>query len=82
MFNKNEGFVQNVAGRVQEAFGSATGDTSTQLGGKARRAVGAAQYGLSDFVDEVRDVASKNPVETVAIVAGVCFVLGAIWSRR
>jgi len=82
MFNKTEGAFQNIAGRVQEAFGAATGDIGTRYEGKARRVAGGAQYGYGRIVDELRESAVKNPIGTVAIVAGVFFVFGAIWSKR
>jgi uncharacterized protein YjbJ (UPF0337 family) len=82
MFNKTEGAFQNIAGRVQEAFGAATGDTGTEYEGKARRFAGGAQYGYGQVVDRLRESAVKNPVGTVAIVAGVCFVVGALWASE
>jgi uncharacterized protein YjbJ (UPF0337 family) len=82
MFNKTEGAFQNIAGRVQEAFGAATGDTSTEYEGKARRAAGGAQYGYGRVVEELREAAVKNPVGTVAVVAGVFFLVGAIWASK
>jgi uncharacterized protein YjbJ (UPF0337 family) len=82
MFNKSEGTIRNIAGHVQEAFGSITGDTRAQVEGKARRAAGNAQYGYGEIVEQLRESAVKNPIGTVAIVAGVFFVVGAIWSRR
>ncbi len=82
MFNKTEGTIRNIAGHVQEAFGSATGDAGAQVKGKARRAAGSAQYGYGEIVEQLRESAVKNPIGTVAIVAGVFFVVGAIWSRR
>lgn len=82
MFNKTEGAMQSIAGRVQEAFGSVTGDTSAQIKGRARRVAGGTQYGYGQVIDLVRESAIRNPVGTVAVVAGVCFVLGAVWSKR
>jgi uncharacterized protein YjbJ (UPF0337 family) len=82
MFERTEGAMQNIAGRVQDAFGAATGDTGTQVKGKIRRVAGEAQYGLGDVLDQVREAALKNPIGTVAVTAGVFFVIGAIWSKR
>ena len=82
MFEKSEGAAQNLAGRVQEAFGAITGDTSSRIKGRARRVAGGAQYGYGEFLDQLRESAARNPVATVAAAAGVCFVLGAIWARR
>jgi len=82
MFERAEGTMQNIAGRVQDAFGAATGDTGTQLEGKARQAAGRAQQSYGQLLDQVRESAVTNPLGTLAVVAGVGFVLGAIWARR
>ncbi len=82
MFEKTEGAIQNIAGRVQDAFGAATGDTGSQIKGKARRAAGSAQYGYGEILNQVRESAVTNPIGTVAVVAGVFFVLGAMFAKR
>lgn len=82
MFEKSEGAAQSLAGRVQEAFGAVTGDTSTRVKGRARRVAGEAQYGYGELLDQLRESAARNPAGTVAVVAGVCFILGAIWAKR
>ena len=82
MFNKTDGVMDSVAGRVQEAFGSAIGDDARQIKGKARRLIGNAEYEVADLVGQVQKSAAKNPVETIVVVAGICFILGAIWARR
>ena len=82
MFERAEGTMQNIAGRVQDAFGAATGDTGTQIEGKARQAAGRAQQSYGQVLDQVRESAVTNPLGTLAVVAGVGFVLGAIWARR
>lgn len=82
MFEKAEGTMQNIAGRVQDAFGAATGDAGTQLEGKARQVAGRAQQGYGEVLDQVRESAVTNPLGTLAVVAGVSFFLGALWSRR
>jgi ElaB/YqjD/DUF883 family membrane-anchored ribosome-binding protein len=38
------------------------------------------RYG--DAISSLRDVAGRNPAATLAVVAGVCFLLGAAWARR
>jgi uncharacterized protein YjbJ (UPF0337 family) len=82
MFDKAEGTVQNIAGKVQDAFGAATGDASTQAEGKARQVAGAAQKGYGEVVNQVREVALTNPVATVAAAVGAGFFLGALWATR
>ena len=49
---------------------------------QARRAAGDAQYGYGELVEPLRESAVKNPIGTVAIVAGVFFVVGAIGAKR
>lgn len=82
MFEKAEGTMQNIAGRMQDAFGAATGDTGTQLEGKARQAAGRAQQGYGEVLNQVRESAVTNPLGTLAVVAGVGFILGALWAKR
>lgn len=82
MFEKAEGTMQNIAGRVQDAFGAATGDPGTQLEGKARQAAGRAQQGYGEVLNQVRESAVTNPLGTLAVVAGVGFILGALWAKR
>ena len=82
MLEKAEGTVQKVAGRVQDAFGAATGDTGTQLEGKARQAAGSVQQGYGEVLNQVRESAVAHPVGTLAVVAGLSFALGALCARR
>ena len=82
MFDKTEGALQNVAGRIQEAFGKAMGDPMTQVRGRSRRIAGGAQYGYGDVVQRFRESAVQNPVATVAVIGGVFFLLGALWNSR
>jgi uncharacterized protein YjbJ (UPF0337 family) len=82
MFEKAEGTVQNIAGRVQDAFGAATGDTATQLEGKARQVAGRAQQGYGDVLNQVRESAVTHPIGTLAVMTGIGFILGALWAKR
>lgn len=82
MFEKTEGTLQNIAGRVQDAVGGATGDTSVQAEGKARQLAGKAQQTYGDVLNQVRESAVSNPVGTIAVAAGAGFVLGALFARR
>ncbi|RYX96000.1 MAG: CsbD family protein [Comamonadaceae bacterium] len=82
MFEKAEGTVRNLAGHVQEAVGNATGDASTQADGKANQFVGKAQETYGELLNDFRKCAVANPVSTVAVVAGIAFVLGALSTRR
>jgi uncharacterized protein YjbJ (UPF0337 family) len=82
MFEKAEGTVKEIAGRMQEAVGQATDDESTRFEGQKRQLLGKAQQGYGDVLNQVRESAVTNPVATLAIIAGAGFILGALWSRR
>lgn len=82
MEDQIEGTLQKVAGKVQDAFGGATGDAGIQAEGKVRQAAGMAQQKYGELLDDFREAAVSNPAATLAIVAGVSFVLGAYWARR
>jgi len=82
MLEQTEGTVQKIAGRVQDAFGAATGDAETQAKGKAREAVGSVQESYGEVLNQVRESAVSNPVVTLAVIAGIGFVLGAAWAKR
>ena len=82
MFEKTEGTLQDIAGRAQDAYGAATGDSAMQMEGKARQAAGRVQQTYGDALNQVREAAVQNPLGTAAAFAGVGFVLGALWARR
>jgi len=82
MFEKAEGVAQTVAGKIEEAAGAATEDSNLQARGRARRATGQVQQGYGEALDTVREVTSNSPITTLALAAGVGFVLGAVWTRR
>jgi len=82
MFEQAEGTAQKIAGQVQKAFGSATGDIGNQAAGRARQAAGSAQEAYGEVLDQVRKSAVANPVLTVVVVAGLALALGALLSKR
>jgi uncharacterized protein YjbJ (UPF0337 family) len=82
MFEKTQGTVKEVAGRVQEAVGQVTGDQSTRFEGQTRQLLGKAERGYGEVLNRLRESAVTNPVATVAIIVGVGFILGALWERR
>jgi uncharacterized protein YjbJ (UPF0337 family) len=82
MLDQAKGTVKDVVGRAQDAFGAATADVASQVEGKAKQAAGRAQKSYGEAVTGFRDAAISNPAATLAVVAGVGFILGALWSRR
>lgn len=82
MMEQAKGTVKDLAGKAQDAFGGATGDTATQLHGKVQQAAGKVQMSYGEAVEGLRDAATSNPIATLAVAAGIGIVLGAIWARR
>jgi uncharacterized protein YjbJ (UPF0337 family) len=82
MLDQAKGIAQEVVGRAQDAYGGAAGDAATQIQGKVRQAAGIAQKSYGDAVTSIREAAISNPAATLAVAAGVGFVLGMLWSRR
>lgn len=82
MLEETEGTVQKIAGRIQDTVGAAMGDSSVQAEGKARQAAGTVQQTYGEALNQVRETAVANPLATIAAVAGIGFVLGALWARN
>jgi uncharacterized protein YjbJ (UPF0337 family) len=80
--NRFEGTARNVAGKVQDAVGGLTGDTATQLRGKAQQVAGQAQDAYGEAADEIRRFASDQPLTTILLSVGFGFMLGFLVSRR
>ncbi len=53
------GTAKNLGGKVQEAYGSATGDFANEAKGKLRQAEGAAQDLYGQAKDAISDAARK-----------------------
>ncbi len=77
-----KGSIQDIAGKVQDAVGGATGDPGLQVKGKVRQAAGQLQQSYGEFLDNFRETAVANPLATLAVVGGVGFLLGVLWARR
>ncbi|MDR8726763.1 CsbD family protein [Burkholderia pseudomultivorans] len=82
MFEKTAGTVQKLAGKAQEAVGEVTDSTEMQFDGMARQVIGGMQESCGEALEQLRDVASRNPIATLAAVAAAGFVIGALWSKR
>jgi uncharacterized protein YjbJ (UPF0337 family) len=77
-----EGNIRNAAGRLQDAVGGITGDTGTQVEGKARALAGKAQASYGEAIDCMRDMAAEKPLAALGVATAVGFVIGALWTRR
>jgi uncharacterized protein YjbJ (UPF0337 family) len=53
--NRISGTAKNLAGKLEEGLGRATGDTKTQIHGQVKQAEGAAQDLYGQTVDSARD---------------------------
>ena len=80
--NRLEGAARNIGGKLQDAVGGLTGDTSTQARGKANQAAGQAQDMYGQVVDEVRHFTSDQPASALLAALGVGVVLGFLLARR
>jgi uncharacterized protein YjbJ (UPF0337 family) len=80
--NQFEGTMRNVGGKIEDAVGGLTGDTATQIRGKARQAAGQAQSAIGDAAESVRDFASDQPIGAVLLAAGIGFIAGMLLARR
>jgi uncharacterized protein YjbJ (UPF0337 family) len=72
------GAIKELAGGAQEAAGVVTGDTSTELRGKARRAEGGAEQAYGEWLDVARDFARERPLLTVLGASALAFTVGAL----
>jgi uncharacterized protein YjbJ (UPF0337 family) len=51
--NRAKATAKNVEGKIQESVGNLTGDTSTQVKGKAKQAEAKVRHAAEDVKDEV-----------------------------
>ncbi len=82
MMDQAKGVANEIVGKAQDAYGGGAGDFATQLQGKARQAAGKAQKTYGEALSSLRDAAVGSPVTTLAVAAGIGFVLGVMWARR
>ena len=80
-----EGAARKGFGKVQDAFGSLTGDARTQAEGKLNDAAGTVQNAFGqardragDLYDLVEDYAKDQPVAALAITLGLGLMLGLV----
>jgi ElaB/YqjD/DUF883 family membrane-anchored ribosome-binding protein len=79
--NTIEGAIKEGVGRVQDAYGGATGDLGVQAKGKLNEAAGVAQRIYGDTVDQARELAntaSDFVAERPYAAMGVAALLGLV----
>ncbi len=81
--NQIEGAVTEGVGKLKDAAGGLTGDTSTQADGKLDQLQGKAQGEYGDLLEKARDqfedataLMRDQPLAALGIAAGVGFLLG------
>ncbi len=80
--NQFEGTVRDMAGKVEDAAGGLTGDSSTQMRGKYDQAAGQAHRALGGAADQARDFVADQPIGAVLLAAGVGLIAGMLIARR
>ncbi len=80
--NRLEGTAKNLGGKLQDAVGGLTGDTATQLRGKANQAAGTAQnaFGsamdtVSTWTDRIAGTTKERPFTALLVAVSVGFAL-------
>ena len=58
--NQVKGTAKDIAGKVQESVGQATGDTAQQVKGIAKQVEGKVQKGIGNAQEAVRDADQKT----------------------
>ena len=66
--------VADIKGKVQDAAGGLTGDTSTQIRGKANQVRGQAESILGDAAELIRD----QPLKAALVIFGVAYLAGRL----
>jgi ElaB/YqjD/DUF883 family membrane-anchored ribosome-binding protein len=78
--NSAEGTVKEVAGKALNAARDPIGDTGNQTAEKVRQLSGKTQQLYADTAELVRNKTVESPFTTLAIAAGLGFLLSAIWA--
>ncbi|WP_428374570.1 CsbD family protein [Lichenicoccus sp.] len=81
--NSVEGLVTQGAGKLKDAAGGLTGDSSLQAEGKFDQLTGKAQRQFGDTLDEAQDqiegfagYVADQPLAALGIATGIGFLLG------
>ncbi len=80
--NRIEGAARDVGGKLQDAVGGLTGDTSTQARGKANQATGQIQDTYGKVVDQLQDLTHDQPLTVLLSTLGIGLLFGYLLGRR
>jgi ElaB/YqjD/DUF883 family membrane-anchored ribosome-binding protein len=72
------GSIKDVAQKVNDQLKDSTADLKDAV----TEGASALSERYRDALSSLRDAADRNPAATLAVVAGVCFLLGTVWARR
>jgi uncharacterized protein YjbJ (UPF0337 family) len=77
-----KGTVQKLAGKAQGVLGVLAGDDEQRAKGHVREAAGSLQEGYGEASDALSDFIKRRPGASLAIAAGVTFVVSLFFRRR
>lgn len=80
--NRIEGSARDIGGKLQDAAGGLTGDTSTQVRGKANQAAGQAQDTYGKLVDQLQEMTQDQPMTVLISTLGIGLLFGFLLGRR
>lgn len=80
--NRVTGAAQDVAGKAEEAFGTATGNWEAEGRGRARQTIGQAQNLYGNAVDAARSYTGEQPLTALLIAGGIGLAIGMLLGRR
>jgi uncharacterized protein YjbJ (UPF0337 family) len=80
--NRIEGSARNFGGKIEDVVGAVTGDKATQARGQMNRTAGSAQNAYGQAMDEIRSIASDQPLVALLSVMTVGIVIGFLLGRR
>jgi uncharacterized protein YjbJ (UPF0337 family) len=83
MVNENEfeGTARDIGGQTQDAVGGTTGDTETQLCGKANQAFCTAQKTFSAAAEELRENVTNQPLTALLLAGAIGVAIGYFVKR-
>lgn len=82
MFEQAKDKVDEAIGAGQEQFGKAAGSSEHELKGKVRQKLARGSYAVDDFVDTVKQQTKSPPLASLAVAAGIGFVLAKVIGRK